>query len=102
MKDKLIPQKLQIELPEDVAEGVYSNLVIISHSPSEFVLDFVRAVPGVQKAKVQARIIMTPLNAKALLRTLQDNITKFESKFGEIKVGEEKGTRTIGFSSGEE
>ncbi|HHH80587.1 MAG TPA: DUF3467 domain-containing protein [candidate division Zixibacteria bacterium] len=93
-----IPGKLQIEIPENVSEGTYSNLVIIAHSPSEFVLDFVRAVPGVPKAKVQARIIMTPINVKNLMKALEDNIKKYESKFGEIKVAGEKSDKTIGFS----
>lgn len=78
------PRQIQIELPEEVAEGIYTNLAVITHSTSEFVLDFARMVPGNPKAKVQGRIIMTPVNAKLLLRTLEDNIKKFEDKFGEI------------------
>ncbi len=78
------PRQIQIELPEEVAEGIYANLAVITHSTSEFVLDFARMVPGNPKAKVQGRIIMTPVNAKLLLRTLKDNIKKFEDKFGEI------------------
>ena len=98
---KMMPQnkmQLQIELPEAIAEGIYSNLVIIAHSPSEFVLDFVRAVPGAQKSKVQSRIIMTPLNAKNLARALEENIKKFEEKFGEINSGMEKNDKQIGFT----
>ncbi len=82
---KKAPQnKLNIELPEDVAEGVYSNLAIISHSNSEFILDFVRLVPNVPKAKVKSRVILTPQHAKRMLKALQDNIQKFESQFGPI------------------
>lgn len=74
--------QLNIELPEDIADGVYSNLAIISHSTSEFVLDFIRLVPNVPKAKVKARIILTPQHAKRLLRALEDNIEKYENQFG--------------------
>lgn len=82
---KKAPQnKLNIELPEDVAEGVYSNLAIISHSNSEFILDFVRLVPNVPKAKVKSRVILTPQHAKRMLKALQDNIQKFEAQFGPI------------------
>jgi len=76
--------KLNIELPEDVAEGTYSNLAIISHSNSEFVLDFIRLVPNVPKAKVKARMILTPQHAKRLLKALQDNVEKYENQFGPI------------------
>ena len=76
---------LNIELSEEVAEGSYSNLAIINHSNSEFVVDFVRMMPGVPKAKVKSRIVLTPQHAKRLLRALNDNIAKFESMHGEIK-----------------
>jgi len=100
MNDKMMPGKqLAIELPENIAEGIYSNLVIIAHSPSEFVLDFIRAVPGAPKAKVQTRIIMTPLNVKNLVHALQENMSKYESKFGEIKISAEKSDKTIGFTT---
>jgi hypothetical protein len=81
--------KLNIELPEDIAEGVYSNLAIISHSPSEFVMDFVRIVPNVPKAKVKSRIIMTPQHARRLLNALNENIKKYESQFGAIDEPEQ-------------
>lgn len=81
-------KKLNIELPADVAEGVYSNLAIISHSSSEFVVDFIRIMPGTPKANVKSRIILTPEHAKRLLNALQDNINKFESQFGQIKTPE--------------
>lgn len=76
--------KLNIELTEEVAEGTYSNLAIISHSNSEFVLDFIKVMPGLPKAKVKSRILMTPQHAKRLMRALQDNVAKFESQNGEI------------------
>jgi len=79
-------QQINIELGEKEAEGTYSNLAIITHSPAEFIIDFTRVVPGVPKAKVQSRIITTPQHAKMLLKALQDNIEKFESRFGEIKI----------------
>lgn len=79
-------QQINIELGEKEAEGIYSNLAIITHSPAEFVIDFTRVLPGVPKARVHARLIMTTQHAKLLLRALEDNITKFEMKFGEIKI----------------
>ncbi len=78
-------QKINIELPEEVAEGSYSNLAIITHSPSEFILDFAKILPGVPKAKVKSRVVMTPLHAKRLFRALADNIKKYESTFGPIQ-----------------
>ncbi len=80
------PQQINIELGEKEAEGIYSNLAIITHSPAEFVIDFTRVVPGVPKARVLSRIITTPQHAKMLMRALKDNIDKFESRFGEIKI----------------
>jgi hypothetical protein len=77
--------QINIELPEDKAEGVYSNLAIITHSPSEFVIDFVRVMPGMPKARVQSRIILTPQHAKRLMRALGDNLNKFEGQHGPIK-----------------
>jgi hypothetical protein len=76
---------LNIELSEEVAEGTYSNLAIINHSPSEFVLDFIKIMPGVPKAKVKSRVLLTPQHAKRLLKALRDNISKYESQHGEIK-----------------
>ncbi len=85
MDDKKKQNQINIELSEDVAQGIYSNLAIITHSSSEFVLDFVRMMPGVPKAKVQSRIILTPEHAKRLLMALQDNIGKYEAVHGKIK-----------------
>ncbi|MGE5847827.1 MAG: DUF3467 domain-containing protein [Ignavibacteria bacterium] len=79
-------QQINIELGEKEAEGVYSNLAIITHSPAEFIIDFVRIVPGAPKAKVHARIITTPQHAKMLMKALKENIEKYESRFGEIKL----------------
>ena len=75
---------LQIELSEEVAEGVYSNLVMISHSPEEFILDFIRVMPGVPKARVKSRIVVTPGHAKRLLAALADNIQRYEAQHGAI------------------
>ena len=75
---------LSIELGEDVAEGVYSNLVMISHSPEEFILDFIRVMPGVPKARVKSRIVVTPGHAKRLLAALADNLQRYEAQYGEI------------------
>lgn len=84
--EEIKPQQINIELGEKEAEGIYSNLAIITHSPAEFIIDFTRVVPGVPKAKVLSRIITTPQHAKMLMRALKDNIDKFEARFGEIKI----------------
>jgi hypothetical protein len=77
--------QINIELPEDIAEGQYANLAIITHSNQEFVIDFVRMAPGIPKAKVKSRIILTPQHAKRLTAALMENIRKFEQAHGEIK-----------------
>ena len=82
-------KQLNIELDENVAEGTYSNLAIINHSVSEFVVDFISIMPGVPKSKVKSRIIITPQHAKRLLRALNDNVQRFESAHGEIKEFEQ-------------
>ncbi len=84
--EKNVSQQISIELGDKEAEGIYSNLAIISHSPAEFIIDFTRLLPGVPKAKVHARIIMTPQHAKMLLGALRENVDKYERNFGEIKV----------------
>ena len=89
-KEKLKNQ-INIELKEDVAQGLYSNLAIITHSSSEFVIDFVRVMPGIPKADVKSRIILTPEHAKRLMLALQDNIAKYESLHGAIKKVEGSG-----------
>lgn len=82
--------QVNIELPEEIAEGTYSNLAIISHSHSEFVVDFIRLVPNVPKAKVKSRIILTPEHAKRLMKALADNVNKFETLHGPIGESENK------------
>ena len=77
-------QKLNIELPEDVAHGTYSNLAVITHSPTEFVTDFIQVMPGMPKGKVRSRVLMNPQNAKRFLKALQDNMKKYEDNFGQI------------------
>ncbi len=91
-------QQINIELGEKEAEGIYSNLAIITHSPAEFVIDFTRILPGVPKARVHARIVMTPQHAKLLKNALEDNLRKYEEKFGEITIlGEEMSAPPFGF-----
>ena len=82
MKDQ--QEQINIELDESIAEGVYSNLAIINHSSSEFVLDFVSIMPGLPKAKVKSRIVLTPQHAKRLIKALADNVHRFELAHGEI------------------
>lgn len=79
-------QQLQIELKPEVAQGVYANLAILTHSSSEFILDFACMMPGLQKAEVRSRVIMAPEHAKRLLFALQDNLQKYEQQFGEIRL----------------
>lgn len=80
--------QINIELDEETAQGIYSNLAVITHSNSEFVIDFVRVMPGAPKAKVKSRIILTPEHAKRLMSALKENISKFESMNGMIKINE--------------
>lgn len=92
MENKDIQEnQIQIELPEDIAQGTYSNLAIIAHSSSEFVIDFVRILPGLPKAKVKSRIILTPEHAKRLLYALNENINRFESQNGSISADNSPG-----------
>ncbi len=84
-KDQAKPNQLNIEISEEVADGIYSNLAIITHSNSEFVLDFVRVMPGVPKAKVKARVLLTPQHAKRLMRALADNVQKYEAVHGPVR-----------------
>ncbi|HKL96284.1 MAG TPA: DUF3467 domain-containing protein [Paludibacteraceae bacterium] len=78
--------QLNIELSPEIAEGIYSNLAIISHSSSEFVVDFIRIMPGTPKANVKSRIILTPEHAKRLLMAMEENVAKYEAQNGKIKV----------------
>lgn len=91
-------QQLKVEVKEPESEGIYSNLALIVHSPQEFVIDFARVTPGSQKAKVYARIIMTPAHAKMLHRALDENLKKFESAHGAIKQAGAD-AKNIGFQS---
>ncbi len=95
------PQQLNVELGEKESEGIYSNLALITHSPSEVIIDFCRVMPGVPKTKVYARVIMTPSHAKMLLNALDDNIKKFEAQFGQIKIFG-KDEKEIGFQARKE
>ncbi|MDR1756796.1 MAG: DUF3467 domain-containing protein [Culturomica sp.] len=88
-------QQLDIELNHEIAQGIYANLAVISHSTSEFIVDFVRIMPGVPKAEVKSRIILTPEHAKRLMLALQDNIRKYEQMHGKINFPEEN--RSAGF-----
>jgi hypothetical protein len=97
------PQQINIELGEKEAEGIYVNLAMITHSPTEIVIDFSRVMPRTPKSRVLARVIMTPMHAKMLLSALEDNLKKFETQFGEIKVwGMPNQSKTIGFASGDD
>ncbi len=92
------PSPLQIELSEREAEGIYSNLVLIAHSQSEVILDFARALPGLPKAKVYARVILTPQHAKGLLQALEQNLKTYEGQFGAIKLPGDGGRgKELGF-----
>jgi len=101
MENKNPQQRITLDLGEKEAEGIYSNLTLISHSPAEFILDFARLVPGMPKSKVHARIIMTPQSAKALQKSLAMNIERFESIHGEVKLaGQPEANQNIGFQTG--
>lgn len=89
MSDNNQQGQINIELDEKVAEGIYSNLAIINHSASEFVVDFVTLMPGVPKAKVKSRIVLTPQHAKRFLKALGENIHRYELTHGEIKDTEQ-------------
>lgn len=89
MEEQNNEHQLNIELSEEVAEGTYSNLAVITHSNTEFVMDFIRVMPGVPKARVKSRIILTPEHAKRFLRALEENLEKFEALNGRIKINEE-------------
>ena len=82
--------QLQIELKEEVAQGTYANLAIITHSSSEFIMDFIRVMPGMPKAGVQSRIVLAPEHAKRLLRALEENVGKYERAFAPIRMPDEQ------------
>ncbi len=89
MEEQNNQNQLNIELSEEIAEGIYSNLAIITHSNTEFVMDFIRVMPGVPKARVKSRIVLTPEHAKRFMRALEENIEKFEAINGRIKIQDE-------------
>ena len=89
--------QINVELSEKEAEGIYSNLVLISHSQAEFVIDFTRVLPGVPKTKVYSRIIMAPIHAKLFQKAMEENIQNFEKEHGEIRVGSLDQNKNIGF-----
>jgi len=89
MQDQPQEQQLNIELTEEMADGTYANLAIITHSFAEFVIDFVNVMPNVPKAKVKSRVVMTPQHAKRLMRALVDNVKRFEAQHGVIKDNEQ-------------
>jgi len=93
-KENKQPGQLQIELPQQVAQGEYANFAIITHSSSDFVVDFARVLPGLPKAQVKSRVILAPEHAKRLLMALQENIVRYEREFGQIKMPNQE-PRTI-------
>ena len=90
-------KQIQIELDEKVGTGEYSNFVIVTHSPAEFILDFTQVMPGMPKARVRARIIIAPLHVKAFAAALNENIKKYEARFGEIQVSQDEWAKEFGF-----
>jgi hypothetical protein len=95
--DNNTENQISIELTEDIASGIYSNLAIITHSNAEFVCDFVQMLPGMPKAQVKSRVIMTPQNAKRLMRALIDNVQKYEQQLGVINEEDAPGAPTMKF-----
>lgn len=89
--------QINIELSEEIAEGIFSNLAIITHSSTEFVIDYIRVMPGIPKAKVKSRIILTPEHAKRLMFAMQDNLEKYEMQHGEINVQADTPNFPMGF-----
>ena len=96
-EEKNKQQGINIELSEELAEGIYSNLAIITHSSSEFIMDYIRIMPGVPKGKVKSRIVMTPEHAKKLHRALSDNLAKFENAHGKIKESDQSASIPLNF-----
>ena len=90
MENREMNNQLQIELKEDIAQGTYANLTVITHSSSEFIVDFICVMPGMPKASVKSRIVLAPEHAKRLLRALEENIGKYERTFGSIRLLDEQ------------
>ena len=99
MEDNKNQQGLQLDLPQDVAQGEYANFAIITHSSSDFILDFARMLPGIPKPRVNSRVILAPEHAKRLLLALQDNISKYERDYGRIEIPNQQ-PRTAPFNIG--
>tara|TARA_B100000029_G_scaffold489625_1_gene547556 strand:- start:1536 stop:1850 length:315 start_codon:yes stop_codon:yes gene_type:complete len=78
---------IKIEIDDNIGQGEYVNFAVVTHSIAEFIMDFVRVLPGIPKSKVKSRIVISPIHAKTFMLALQDNIKKFENKYGEIKIG---------------
>ena len=95
-------KQLQIELPQEVAQGEYANFAIITHSSSDFILDFARVLPGLPKAQVKSRVILAPEHAKRLLAALQENIVRYEREFGAIKIPQQEARTIAPFPVGKE
>ena len=93
-------QGLQMELPQEVAQGQYANFAVITHSSSDFVLDFARILPGVPKAQVKSRVILAPEHAKRLLIALKDNIMRYEAQFGKIQIPNQQPRTIAPFGNG--
>lgn len=91
---------LQVELPQEVSQGQYANFAVITHSSSDFVLDFARIVPGVSKARINSRVILAPEHAKRLLMALQENIMRYESQFGKIQIPNQQPRTIAPFGNG--
>lgn len=92
--------RLDVEIKPEQAEGVYSNLVLVAHSSSEFILDFARMLPGLPKARVFSRIVMSPQHVELLRRTLEENIKKYEARYGKIEVKDQPGSsKEMGFTA---
>ena len=86
MEEKKKQHQIKIELDDQIGQGEYVNFAIVTHSPAEFVMDYIRVLPGMRKSKVKSRIIISPVHAKTFSKALQDNIDKFEKKYGEVKT----------------
>ena len=86
-KEQTKKHKIKIEIDDKIGQGEYVNFAVVTHSIAEFIMDFIRVLPGIPKSKVKSRIVISPIHAKTFILALQDNIKKFEDKYGEIKVG---------------
>ncbi|HOD17541.1 MAG TPA: DUF3467 domain-containing protein [Candidatus Cloacimonadota bacterium] len=93
-------QQINVKIDEKVGEGVYANFFVISNSPSEFILDFGRVVPGIPDARIYTRVMTTPQHAKQLMQLLEKNIENYEAQFGEIKLIGQGDNKTVGFKTG--